>query len=87
MSLELPDRNKSIIMYGVPPDNIQNILINHILLLYKMILFSSRENSRPSLSMFIVKIKEIETIERNIARNKNKLDFHFTKWAKIIKTF
>ena len=87
MSLELPDRNKSTIMYGVPPDNIQNILINHILLLYKMILFSSRENSRPSLSMFIVKIKEIETIERNIARNKNKLDFHFTKWAKIIKTF
>ena len=52
-----------------------------------MILFSSRENSRHSLSMFIVKIKEIKTIERNIARNKNKLDFHFAKWAKIIKTF
>ena len=74
-------------MYGVPPDNIQNILINHILLLYKMILFSSRENSRPSLCMFIVKIKEIEAIERNIPRNKNKLHFHFAKWAKIIKTF
>ena len=74
-------------MYSVPPDNIQNILINHILLLYKVILFISRENSRPSLSMFIVKIKEIETIERNIARNKNKLHFHFAKWAKIIKIF
>ena len=35
-----------------------------------MILFSSRENSRPSLCMFIVKIKEIEAIEQNIARNK-----------------
>ena len=52
-----------------------------------MILFSSRENSRSSLSVFIVKIKEIETIERNIARNKNKLHFHFAKRAKIIKTY
>ena len=61
------------------------ILINHILLLGKYYIYSRKcQNSLPTFRGFIARTKRISNIELHIAREKNKLLFHFQKWEKLI---
>ena len=61
------------------------ILNNHILLLGKYYLYSRKcQNSLPTFRGFIARTKRVSNIELHIAREKNKLFFHFQKWEKLI---
>ena len=65
------------------------ILINHMLLLSKFYLYSSRcqKIGLPNLSAFIARTKRIYNIEHHIARENNKLLQHLKKWEKLIHLF
>ena len=62
------------------------ILINHILLLGKYYIYCRKcHNSLPSIRGFIARARRVFNIELHIAREKNKLLFHFQKWEKLTK--
>ena len=83
MHINFPDMILSNIIYGIFPCSGDNILINHFILLYKQIVFYSREKFRyPSLTLFKSKIKETEYIEHKIALKKGKNLGNCKKWAK-----
>ena len=65
------------------------ILINHMLLLGKIYLYSSRcqKIGLPNLSAFIARTKRIYNIKNHIARENNKLLQHLKKWEKLIHLF
>ena len=65
------------------------ILINHMLLLGKFYLYSSRcqKIGLPNLSAFIARTKHIYNIEHHIARENNKLLQQLKKWEKLIHLF
>ena len=47
------------------------MLINHIIMIFRQILFYNRDKSfTPTLSMFQIRLNEIERIEHKIAVNK-----------------
>ena len=57
------------------------IIINHIILIFKRYIYLKKQNEiAPSLSGLKAFIKSIEKTERLIATQKEKLDFHYTKW-------
>ena len=59
----------------------QTILINHILLFYKCFLYCKRkERGKVSFNAFKFYIKYIVKIEESIAKRKNNLKAHFSKW-------
>ena len=60
-------------------------LINHIILLFKRYIYLSK-NHQNSLNLcgFTAFIKNIETIEQHIARNRGKLDYHCNKWNALL---
>ena len=54
--------------------------LNHILIIGKQVLYSSRlSKSKPLLSQFVVKLKQIERIEHYIAKNGDRFSFHEKK--------
>jgi len=58
---------------------------NHILIIGKQVIYSSRlSKSKPLLSQFFVKLKHIERIEHYIAKKRDWFSFHEKKW-KIIR--
>ena len=60
------------------------ILINHILLLAKYYIYCRKcHNSVPSVKGFIARARRVFNIELDIAREKNKLLFHFQKLKKL----
>ena len=60
------------------------ILINHILLIAKYYMYCRKcHNSVPSIRGFIAKAGRVFNIELHIAREKNRLLFHFQKWEKL----
>ena len=61
-------------------------LINHLLLLGKYYIYSRKcQSGLPTVQSFIARIKLIYRIELQIARGKNKLSQHFTKWRKLVE--
>ena len=56
------------------------ILINSILLTFKMLLYKNRESKCFNLTQVIKNIKSREKIESAIARESGKLLFHSRKW-------
>ena len=61
-------------------------LINHLLLLGKYYIYSRKcQSGLPTVQGFIARIKLIYRIELQIARGKNKLSQHFTKWRKLVE--
>ena len=58
-----------------------NVLINHILLLFKKILYHKRnEPNRLHIIALMHYIKSVEKIEQKIANETSKLAIHFKKW-------
>ena len=76
------------IMLGYTNESPHWILLNHILIIGKQIIYSSRlTKSKPLLSQFIVKLKHIERIEYYIAKRRDRISFHEKKWIIIKKYF
>ena len=67
-------------------EDYNNIQINHILLLGKYYAYCKKcHNSVSSIRDFIARARRprVFNIELHIAREKNKLLFHFQKWEKL----
>ena len=85
MDLYLPTLSYNNVIIGVLPCSGDNVLINHFILLYKLVLFNSRaKNIIPTLILFKSKVKESETIEYKIATKQGKTLKHIKKWSKYL---
>ena len=61
------------------------ILINHMILLFKRYIYLRRQDKDgPNITGLKSFIKNIETVERRIASDKEKLSFHYKKWEKLL---
>ena len=75
----------SEIMLGYTNEILHWFFLNHILIIGKQVIYSSRlTKSKPLLSLFIVKLKHIERIDHYIAKKRHRFSFHEKKW-KIIR--
>ena len=76
--------NEPDVMFGKFDIVEDYILINHILLLGKYYIYCKKcHNSIPSIRGFVARARCVFSIELHIAREKNKLLFHFQKWEKL----
>ena len=80
------DIDPQIIIFGAwnlkTPDF---ILINHMILLFKRYIYLRRQDRHgPNITGLKSFIKNIETVERPIASDKEKLSFHYKKWEKLL---
>ena len=80
------DIDPQIIIFGAwnlkTPDF---ILINHMILLFKRYIYLRRQDRRgPNITGLKSFIKNIETVERRIASDKEKLSFYYKKWEKLL---
>jgi len=76
------------IIFGVTQKRSHWLLLNHIIIIEKQIIYRNRlKNSSPSLSHVIVKLNYIESIERSIAIKNNRLKTHNGKWKPFINAF
>ena len=84
LSINLPDMNPFNILYGIIPLNKQSILLNHLIMLYKITVYQARGNEKLlSLKNYQTKIVNIEQLEEYIAIKSNKVTKHEDKWNKI----
>ena len=61
------------------------ILINHMILLFKRYIYLRRQDRHgPNITGLKSFIKNIETVECQIASDKEKLSFHYKKWEKLL---
>ena len=61
------------------------ILINHIIILCKQVIFQCRNlNIKPSLSLLKAKIKITHKLELSIAKQNKKLEVHNNKWKELL---
>ena len=81
-AIALPQLTEKIVYLGWFSNAPQTILINHILLLYKYFLYSKRNRKEETefLMLFKFYIRYIVKIEERIAKRKNNLNAHFSKW-------
>ena len=83
-SVHVETINESEVIFGKFDVVEDYILINHILLLAKYYIYCRKcHNSVPSIRGFIARARRVFNIELHIAREKNKLLFHFQKWEKL----
>ena len=76
--------NESDVIFGKFDIVEDYILINHIFLLATYYIYCRKcHNSVPSIGGFIARARRVFYIELHIAREKNKLLFHFQKWEKL----
>lgn len=81
----LPSANSINVIYGIHPCKKTNWLENHLLLLFKQIVYNGRNNPNIlTLSYFKQKVSEIQKIEYKIAQKRNKLPVHLTKWDRFL---
>ena len=60
-------------------------LLNHLVLLAKQFIYSCKLNrNQPSFKVFLAKIKTVYEMEHLIARDRNQLQKHFSKWKRIL---
>ena len=84
LSINLPDMNPLNILYGIIPLNKQSILLNHLIMLYKITVYKARRNEKLlSLKNYQTKIVNIEQVEEYIAIKSNKVTKYEDKWNKI----
>ena len=61
------------------------VIVNHMILLFKRYIYLKRgDKTAPNLTGLKAYIKGIEKLERNIASENKKLDYHYKKWDKLI---
>ena len=75
----------SIVILGVwNIENENNVLLDHVVLLFKYFIYKNRTNKH-AINIHALKnyIKFLQKIEQRIARKKDRLEKHFTKWEPI----
>ena len=61
------------------------VIVNHMILLFKRYIYLKRgDKTAPNLTGLKAYIKGIKKLERNIASENKKLDYHYKKWDKLI---
>ena len=83
-NVNLPNCDDNIILYGISPSTKYNTLLNHIIMLFKHVVYNCRSNIK-SLNRhnFLLKAQENEKVEFKIAKERNKLFLHELKSGKI----
>ena len=69
------------ILFGIPDNNPDNYLLNHIIIMGKQTIYLCRyKNIKPSLSLLKAKTKETKKLELIIAKKNKKESLHYKKW-------
>ena len=69
------------ILFGIPDNNPDNYLLNHIIIMGKQTIYLCRyKNIKPSLSLLKAKTKETKKLELIIAKKNKKKSLHYKKW-------
>ena len=80
-----PGLEPSIVILGDwNTKNDNNVLANHLILLFKYFIYKHR-TVKHAINIHAMKnyVKFVQKIEQRIARNKDRLEKHFTKWEPI----
>ena len=73
------------ILFGEFRESEDSIILNHLILIAKFFIYKCKlSNSKPSLNVFLAKIKIVYDMERQIAAKNNKLTKHYNKWEKLL---
>ena len=73
------------ILFGCFNNNLDGILLNHIIILGKCTIYICRnKNIKPSLSLLKAKTIQIRKLELFIAKKNKKEAFHYRKWQKML---
>ena len=85
-SITLPPLNPdSAILGHWRPENKFNILVNHLILLFKFFIYKFKNhNFAINIYKFKLFTMSVQKVEQKIAYQNNKLTFHFDKWEPIL---
>ena len=85
IDIDIDFLSDSDIFFGLAQKNLNWVLLNHIIIIGKQVIYSNRlKNFLPVLPQVLLKIKYVESIKRFIALKNNKLKIHDEKWKPII---
>ena len=82
--LILPKLDTETVLNGYTSESDCNLIINHILLIYKWVVYVCRDKQeQPNLEYFKSQLGEIEQTENRIARSKGTYSLHLKKWQNL----
>ena len=72
------------ILFGIKVHK-DNLFINHILLVGKQYIYNCRcTKTNPCLRVFLARLNNVYQLETIIAKSKNKMSFHLSKWQSLL---
>ena len=84
--LYIPDLDlQSAVVGFLNENNNNNILLNNILVTFKMTLYKNREKHSATINNIIKNIVSRKKIEEAVALENNRLAFHQQKWGPLLK--
>ena len=85
VNIELEELSEIDKLFGVWNRREDFLLLNHLLFLTKKHIYECcRNNTRPSLQVFLKTLVYIYELEFQVMKSKNKVDSHNMKWRKYI---
>ena len=78
-NLDIPNLNLQSAVVGYL-DHPNKLFLNNLLLTFKMVLYKYRNRKAISMNLIVKNMLARKQIEENIAREKNKIEFHDKKW-------
>ena len=85
LHIAIDSLNDSDIILGLTQKRSHWLLLNHIIIAAKLVIYHSRlKNILPSLRYLMIKLNHIESSERSIAIKNNRLKIHEGKWKPFI---
>ena len=84
--IRLPDLEPTLAVVGKWFIENNNLIINHIVLIFKKFLYDNRSNhSRIHIAALKYQLRLAEKVEQKIASKKGKMEFHLKKWDPILQ--
>ena len=78
------DLSAKDILFGIKVHK-DNLFINHILLVGKQYIYNCRcTKTNPCLRVFLARLNNVYQLETIIAKSKNKMSFHLSKWQALL---
>ena len=85
LHIDIDSLNDCDIIFGLIQKRPHWLLLNHIIIAGKQIIYQNRlKNYVPLLSHLIAKLRYTESIERAIAKKNNRLNIHEGKWKPLL---
>ena len=85
LHIAIDSLNDTDISFGLTQKRSHWLLLNHIIIAGKLVIYhSGLKNILPSLRYLMIKLNNIESIERSIATKNNRLKIHEGKWKPLI---